>query len=143
MNSIEDTQFKIADSLKRRRLELGMTQAELGEAVGMQQSHIARMEVTGPRSVSGLLVIAQALNMGIVLEPSKTIEAVKHVLEAENAEELDEAMEELFDSPPDDALVPPVVLEKAGTLKGTGTCKVHGTPLDGRGKCLVKGCKNG
>ena len=24
-----------------------------------------------------------------------------------------------------------------------GLCKIHGTPLDDRGKCLVKGCKNG
>lgn len=25
----------------------------------------------------------------------------------------------------------------------SGVCKIHGTPLDGRGKCLQKGCKNG
>jgi hypothetical protein len=24
-----------------------------------------------------------------------------------------------------------------------GLCKIHGTPLDGRKRCMVKGCKNG
>ena len=25
--------------------------------------------------------------------------------------------------------------------KANGMCKIHGTPLDGRGRCLQKGCK--
>lgn len=29
------------------------------------------------------------------------------------------------------------------TRGSNGLCKVHGTPLDDRGKCLVKGCKHG
>lgn len=32
----------------------------------------------------------------------------------------------------------------AGPTRGlNGLCKVHGTPLDDTGRCLVKGCKNG
>lgn len=31
-----------------------------------------------------------------------------------------------------------------GPTRGVnGICKVHGTPLDSRGRCLVKGCKHG
>lgn len=31
----------------------------------------------------------------------------------------------------------------AFSKQGSGVCKIHGTSLDDRGKCLVKGCKNG
>ena len=30
-----------------------------------------------------------------------------------------------------------------GSLESNGLCKIHGIPLDSRGKCLQKGCKNG
>ncbi len=36
-------------------------------------------------------------------------------------------------------IVPPVA--KNISRQSNGLCKIHGTPLDGRGKCLQKGCK--
>lgn len=39
----------------------------------------------------------------------------------------------------DPILVPPVA--KNIDRYSNGVCKIHGTPLDGRGKCLMKGCK--
>lgn len=34
-----------------------------------------------------------------------------------------------------------IALPTPVSKKENGTCKVHGTPLDSRGKCLQKGCK--
>lgn len=32
-------------------------------------------------------------------------------------------------------------LTTANKIKSNGTCKVHGLPLDSRGRCMQKGCK--
>lgn len=35
----------------------------------------------------------------------------------------------------------PMTKENPGQLKEVAVCKIHGIPLDARGRCLQKGCK--
>lgn len=133
MESIDDIKQLIGQQLKERRLELGWTQQELAEGCGLLQPHIARVELFGPGTVSQLLRLCHALDLRVNLISQPAAELVRTVVDAADDIELDTSMEELFSAPPDTPI---------GRLKN-GVCRVHGTFLDDRKRCLVKGCRYG
>lgn len=60
---------QIADQVAARRLELGLSQADVAELVGTTQSAIARLEAGGrPPRIDTLLRIANALDCELAVE---------------------------------------------------------------------------
>lgn len=61
--------FELGESVRHRRKELGLTQAELGERVGVKQEVVGRLEEGGAMLALPLLVrIAGALEMRLKVE---------------------------------------------------------------------------
>ncbi len=61
-------EFKIAELIIQKRLEQGMTQAELAKKVGTKQSAISRLESGNSNpSISFLEKVAKALNLHLVV----------------------------------------------------------------------------
>jgi hypothetical protein len=58
-----DLKLGLADSLRRRRIERGLTQAELAAMLRSSQSRVAKMEA-GDRSVSLDLLVRSLLALG-------------------------------------------------------------------------------
>ncbi|WP_336986806.1 helix-turn-helix transcriptional regulator [Altererythrobacter aquiaggeris] len=78
--AIED----IAASIKAARIAKGFTQKELGERVGLPQSHISKIEGGNvDLQISSLVEIARALDLELKLVPRKTVPAIEGVLRSQ------------------------------------------------------------
>ena len=77
----------LGQALKRRRLALGLTQAEVAQRIGTTQSYIAAVE-RGDRETrwSTVLELARALELEPMLVPRERLPAVEAVLHL-NAED--------------------------------------------------------
>ncbi len=71
----------VISKLKKARKELAISQAELGERVGLPQSHISKIE-SGKSDIqlSSLVQIARALDLELQLVPKKAIPAVQSIV---------------------------------------------------------------
>ncbi len=63
--------------LRQLRQSKGMTQAQLGKAVGIPQSHIHRIEAGADLRTSTLVALAQALGYDIAIGSPATIGAAR------------------------------------------------------------------
>ena len=78
--AIED----IAASIKAARIAKGFTQKQLGERVGLPQSHISKIEGGSvDLQISSLVEIARALDLELKLVPRKTVPAIEGVLRSQ------------------------------------------------------------
>ena len=78
--AIED----IAASIRAARIAKGFTQKELGERVGLPQSHISKIEGGNvDLQISSLVEIARALDLELKLVPRKTVPAIEGVLRSQ------------------------------------------------------------
>lgn len=134
--SIEDIKVVIANLIRERRTHLGMTQLDLANAMGVMQSHVARMEAIGPGTVEMLMKAVTSLDMRLILEPSPTAKAVKDVLDATTAKASDKALDKLFDTEPDTPFE-----VRPGNIKVKTTCPNGHLLQPDRDKCSFKGCK--
>lgn len=66
----DDTTRRMAAALKRARLRKGTTQRDLGQLIGVPQSHISKIEAGGvDLRISSLVVLARALDLSLELTP--------------------------------------------------------------------------
>ena len=78
--AIED----IAASIKAARIAKDFTQKQLGERVGLPQSHISKIESGGvDLQLSSLVEIARALDLELKLVPRKTLPAIEGVVRSQ------------------------------------------------------------
>ena len=78
--AIED----IAASIKVARIAKGFTQKQLGERVGLPQSHISKIE--GGKvdlQISSLVEIARALDLELKLVPRRTVPAIEGIVRSQ------------------------------------------------------------
>ena len=77
----------LARRLAKARTEKGLTQAELGQRLGVPQSHLSSIERgrTDPR-VSSLLELARVLDLEIMLVPRELVPVVSHLVDPGTAE---------------------------------------------------------
>lgn len=74
---------EIAASIKEARLAKSLTQKELGQRVGLPQSHISRIENGDvDLQLSSLAELARALDLEIKLVPRKALRAVEGAVKA-------------------------------------------------------------
>ena len=74
----------IAASIKAARTAKGFTQKQLGERVGLPQSHISKIERGSvDLQISSLVEIARALDLELKLVPRKTVPAIEGVLRSQ------------------------------------------------------------
>ena len=74
---------EIADSIRAARRAKAMTQKELGQRVGLPQSHISKIEKGAvDLQLSSLVEIARALDLEVKLVPRKALPAVESVVRA-------------------------------------------------------------
>ena len=72
---------EIAASIKAARTAKGFTQKQLGERVGLPQSHISKIESGNvDLQLSSLIEIARALSLELKLVPRKTLPAIEGVV---------------------------------------------------------------
>lgn len=72
---------KILDQIKRRRKELGLTQAEMMLRIGMSRQQYQRLESKGNPRLDNLELLAKGLKMELMLIPQERLQAVKVLLE--------------------------------------------------------------
>lgn len=73
----------IAASMKAARKAKALTQKELGERIGLPQSHVSKIETgTVDIQISSLIEIARALDLEIKLVPRKALPAVEGAVRA-------------------------------------------------------------
>ena len=73
----------IAASIRQARKDKGLTQRELGERVGLPQSHISKIESGAvDLQVSSLAEIARALDLEVRLLPRKALPAIEGTVRA-------------------------------------------------------------
>jgi len=78
--AIED----IAASIKVARIAKGFTQKQLGERVGLPQSHISKIEGGSvDLQISSLVEIARALDLELKLVPRRTVPAIEGVVRSQ------------------------------------------------------------
>lgn len=78
--AIED----IAASIKAARIAKGFTQKELGERVGLPQSHISKIEGGSvDLQISSLVEIARALDLELKLVPRRTLPAIEGIVRSQ------------------------------------------------------------
>ena len=78
--TIED----IAASIKAARIAKGFTQKQLGERVGLPQSHISKIEGGSvDLQISSLVEIARALDLELKLVPRRTVPAIEGVVRSQ------------------------------------------------------------
>lgn len=78
--AIED----IAASIKAARITKGFTQKQLGERVGLPQSHISKIEGGNvDLQISSLVEIARALDLELKLVPRRTVPAIEGVVRSQ------------------------------------------------------------
>lgn len=74
---------EIAVSLREARIAKALTQKELGQRVGLPQSHISKIEKGAvDLKLSSLVEIARALDLEITLVPRKALPAVEGAIRA-------------------------------------------------------------
>ena len=74
----------IAASIKEARTAKGFTQKQLGERVGLPQSHISKIEGGNvDLQISSLVEIARALDLELKLVPRRTVPAIEGVLRSQ------------------------------------------------------------
>lgn len=74
---------EIAASVKAARTGKGFTQKQLGERVGLPQSHISKIESGNvDLQLSSLIEIARALSLELKLVPRKTLPAIEGVVKS-------------------------------------------------------------
>lgn len=74
----------IAASIKAARIEKGFTQKQLGERVGLPQSHISKIEGGSvDLQISSLVEIARALGLELKLVPRRTVPAIEGVVRSQ------------------------------------------------------------
>jgi transcriptional regulator with XRE-family HTH domain len=79
---------QIADALKAAREGLALSQRELGERVGLPQSHVSKIEGGAvDLKLSSLIELARALDLDVVLVPRKFLPAVDSIINASSAME--------------------------------------------------------
>jgi len=68
-------------TIRQRRIQLGLTQAEVGAAIGKQQSQIVRLErgLADPR-LSNVVEVSRAVGMEMVAVPLRLLPAVRHLI---------------------------------------------------------------
>lgn len=77
---------EIAASVREARLAKALTQKELGQRVGLPQSHISKIEKGSvDLKLSSLVDIARALDLEITLVPRKALPAVEGAVRAHGA----------------------------------------------------------
>lgn len=84
MEATRSRLMEIATSILRQRAAKGLTQADLGELLGLPQSHVSRLE--GGKvdlRTSSLLELARVLDMEVILVPRKLVPAVRRVIQAD------------------------------------------------------------
>ena len=73
----------LAEKLKAAREAKGLSQRELGQLVGIPQSHISKIESGNvDMRVSSLTELARALNLELTLVPRRALPAVKSIAQA-------------------------------------------------------------
>lgn len=77
---------EIAASVREARIAKALTQKELGQRVGLPQSHISKIEKgTVDLKLSSLVEIARALDLEITLVPRRALPAVEGAVRAHGA----------------------------------------------------------
>ena len=78
----------IIEQLKSARLQQGMKQSELGEKLGLPQSHISKIEqgANDPR-LSTVKDMARVLDQELVLIPRQMVSVVRALLKGEGEDE--------------------------------------------------------
>lgn len=81
----------LRDQIKQARVQKGWGQRQLGEAVGLPQSHVSAIEsgTVVPR-FDTLLEIVRVLNMDLLLVPSALVPAVQSLLRTQTASSAEE-----------------------------------------------------
>jgi transcriptional regulator with XRE-family HTH domain len=75
---------EIAAGIKAARAAKGFTQKQLGERVGLPQSHISKIESGSvDLQLSSLIEIARALSLELKLVPRKTLPAIESVVRSQ------------------------------------------------------------
>lgn len=69
------------DQLRRRRKELGLTQAAMMLRVGMSRQQYQRLESRGNPCLDNLVLLAKGLDMELMLIPREKLHAVRAALE--------------------------------------------------------------
>lgn len=78
----------IIEQLKSTRQQQGMKQSELGEKLGLPQSHISKIErETNDPRLSTVTDMARVLDQELVLIPRQMISAVRALLKGEGENE--------------------------------------------------------
>ena len=74
----------IAASIKAARKAKGMTQQQLGQRIGLPQSHISKIESgTVDLQLSSLVEIARALDLEVSLLPRRVLPAIQGIIRAD------------------------------------------------------------
>ena len=73
---------KINDTIRARRLALGLSQIEAARRSGIQQRQVSLFERGGDVTLSTLLKLAQALDMELMLVPREDAAKVESLLRA-------------------------------------------------------------
>lgn len=89
----------IIEQLKLARHQQGMKQSELGEKLGLPQSHVSKIEqgANDPR-LSTVTDMARVLNQELVLIPRQMVSAVRAFLTGEREDERRFQIDERDDS---------------------------------------------
>jgi transcriptional regulator with XRE-family HTH domain len=73
----------LTSQIKRRRLQLGLSQKDMKMRIGMEQQQFQRIEAGGNPRLNTLELIAEGLEAELVLAPKDKIRAVKALLREE------------------------------------------------------------
>lgn len=88
----------ILEALRAARLNKGLSQRDLGQRVGLPQSHISKIEKGGSDlKLSSLIEIARALDLEIKLIPRAAVPAVESIAKAVAAEAVPDATSRALD----------------------------------------------
>ncbi|HHU37448.1 MAG TPA: helix-turn-helix domain-containing protein [Treponema sp.] len=78
MNYLVLTESQLGAALKNRRKELGLTQVETGQKVGLLPKTISALEANPERaSIASLLKLISALNLELTLSPKPQAKVAK------------------------------------------------------------------
>ncbi|MGA7859700.1 MAG: helix-turn-helix domain-containing protein [Terracidiphilus sp.] len=69
MDTIARTPLQLGNSIRERRRELGLTQEQLAEKVGVRQRTISDVESAGTARVDTLLRMLVALDLELLVRP--------------------------------------------------------------------------
>lgn len=73
---------EMTKQLRERRLELGISQTEVGERCGIAQPHVCRIENGGINiRVATLVQMARALECELMIVPNRVVAATKAAIE--------------------------------------------------------------